>query len=93
MSISALLTTETPTSPSLPHTRQPVQLTASSSRPQRRKQSMETPVVLPTLPPPKKRKRESENDEVYATLIHTNDRIERMGKSRESSSRVLKWIQ
>ena len=69
MSISSLLTTEAPSSPTaasaIPSSsRHPsIQLTASSSRPQRRKSSMDIP------PPPsmsllstKKRKREGEND-------------------------------
>jgi hypothetical protein len=66
MSISSLLTSETPASP--PSRHHNVQLTASSSRPQRRKPSMDIPPPQPpsmSLSAQKKRKREGDIDEVH----------------------------
>ena len=70
MSISSLLTTEAPPSPTVPQAvpstssrHSNIQLTASSSRPQRRKSSMDIPPSSMALPvSTKKRKREGEVD-------------------------------
>ena len=78
MSISSLLTTEAPLSPtapqavpSTPSRHSNIQLTASSSRPQRRKLSMDIPPPSMALPvSAKKRKREGEVDmEVFRYIL------------------------
>src|SRR5271170_7813881 len=70
MSISSLLTTVVPPSPTIPHAapssssrHSNIQLTASSSRPQRRKTSMDIPPPPMPLLPTKKRKREGDTPE------------------------------
>jgi hypothetical protein len=75
MSISSLLTTEAPPSPTVPHTtpsssrHSNIQITASSSRPQRRKSSVEIPPPMPNLSLlSKKRKREGELSEAESVL-------------------------
>ena len=77
MSISSLLTTEAPLSPTVPpvvpssssrHSN--IQLTASSSRPQRRKSSMDIPAPNMALSlSNKKRKREGDDMEVFKYIF------------------------
>jgi hypothetical protein len=68
MSISSLLTTEAPLSPTVAQTtpvssrHSNIQLTASSSRPQRRKSSMDNPPPPMAVVSTKKRKREGDPD-------------------------------
>jgi hypothetical protein len=77
MSISSLLTTEAPLSPTVPQAvpssssrHSNIQLTASSSRPQRRKSSMEiSPPSMALTASAKKRKREGELDTEVSIYI------------------------
>ena len=104
MSISSLLTTEAPPSPTVTHTsphstrHSNVQLTASSSRPQRRKSSVDIPA--PTLAVldanTKKRKREGELLEtttVFHSLQFINHRLALLQteRYRKSNSEARLW--
>jgi len=106
MSISSLLTNEMPNSPPIQQTTSAssrhsnILLTASSSRPQRRKPSMDIPSPSPSLlASSKKRKREGDpsdpdsvrNKEPDTRLI-VRPECQQTEDSRKSNSEVPRWI-
>src|SRR5438046_2797912 len=107
MSISSLLTTEAPLSPTVPQVvpssssrHSNIQLTASSSRPQRRKSSMDIPNHNMALPvATKKRKREGEADmEVFKYILSLSGlmcslALLQMGNFLKSNLKDQQWIQ